>query len=72
MASTFPGYPAANAGLTTGDVITAVNGIPVTTATQLSAAIQAHKVGDSVTLSYTDASGAAHSAVITLVGGPAA
>jgi len=72
VASTFPGYPAANAGLTTGDVITAVNGIPVTTATQLSAAIQAHKVGDSVTLSYTDASGAAHSAVITLVGGPAA
>jgi S1-C subfamily serine protease len=72
VASTFSGYPAANAGIASGDTITAVNGVAVDTATQLSAAIQAHKVGDSVTLTYVDDLGATHSAVITLVAGPAA
>jgi S1-C subfamily serine protease len=72
VASTFSGYPAANAGIASGDTITAVNGVAVTTATQLSAAIQAHKVGDSVTVTYLDDSGATHSATLTLVAGPAA
>jgi S1-C subfamily serine protease len=72
VASTFPGYPADKAGISTGDIITAVNGVAVTTATQLSAAVQAHKVGDTVTMTYLDASGATQSASVTLVGGPAA
>jgi S1-C subfamily serine protease len=72
VASTFAGYPAANAGIATGDVITAVNGVAVNTGTQLSAAIQAHQVGSSVTVTYTDASGVSHSAAIVLVAGPAA
>jgi S1-C subfamily serine protease len=72
VASTFPGMPAAKAGITTGDTITAVNGIAMTSPTQLSAAIQAHKVGDTVTITWTTAAGVSHSGAVTLVAGPAA
>jgi S1-C subfamily serine protease len=71
VASTFPGYPAAKAGLAAGDTITAVNGTAVTSATQLSTAIQSYKVGATVTITYLDASGASQSASVTLVAGPA-
>jgi S1-C subfamily serine protease len=72
VASTFPGMPAAKAGITTGDTITAVNGIAMSSATQLSAAIQAHKVGDTVTITWVTAAGVSRSAPVTLVSGPAA
>ncbi|MCW2546844.1 MAG: hypothetical protein JWN96_1304 [Mycobacterium sp.] len=72
VASTFPGSPANVAGIGEGDVITAVNGAAVTSADQLTAAIQAHKVGDSVNITWLDPSGVSHSASITLVAGPAA
>ena len=72
VASTFPGMPAAKAGITTGDTITAVNGIAMTSPTQLSAAIQAHKVGDTVTITWTTAAGVSRSAAVTLIAGPAA
>jgi S1-C subfamily serine protease len=71
VASTFVGMPANEAGIGEGDIITAVNGISMTTATQLSAAIEAHKVGDSVTITWLDTAGVSHSAAITLVAGPA-
>jgi S1-C subfamily serine protease len=69
---TFAGMPAAKAGITAGSTITSVDGTAITTATQLSALIAAHKVGDTVTVHWTTATGVAHSAVVTLVGGPAA
>jgi S1-C subfamily serine protease len=72
VASTFVGMPANKAGIVDGDVITAVNGVAVTTPDQLSAAIQAHKVGESVNISWTDPEGVAHTAPVTLVAGPAA
>ena len=72
VASTFPGMPASKAGITTGDTITAVNGIAMSSATQLSAAIQAHKVGDTVTINWVTAAGVARSAAVTLIAGPAA
>ena len=68
----FAGSPAAKAGLVRGDVVTAVNGTAVSTATQLSAAITAHKVGDQVTISWLSPSGNKHSATVTLTSGPAA
>jgi S1-C subfamily serine protease len=71
VASTFPGMPAAKAGITQGDIITSVNGVPVTTAAGLSADIRSHKVGSTVTIAWLDESGVAHSAVVTLVAGPA-
>jgi S1-C subfamily serine protease len=72
VASAFAGMPAANAGIAAGGVITAVDGVSVTSADALSAAIASHQVGDSVTIAWTDAAGAAHSSVVTLVAGPAA
>ena len=46
------GTPAAQAGLKTGDVITAVNGIPVTDAQSLTAAIRMQAAGSKVTIDY--------------------
>jgi S1-C subfamily serine protease len=71
VASTFPGFPAAKAGITEGDSITAVNGVTVSTATGLSAAVQSHKVGETITVTYLDADGASHTVPVTLVAGPA-
>lgn len=45
-----PGSPAAEAGLQSGDVITALNGKPVEAATGLAAAVQSLAVGDTVAL----------------------
>jgi S1-C subfamily serine protease len=71
VASTFPGMPAANAGIGVGDTITSVNGVAVTTATGLSTDIRSYKVGTRVTIAWIDTAGAAHSAQVTLVAGPA-
>ncbi|MBW4029789.1 MAG: trypsin-like serine protease [Acidobacteria bacterium] len=65
------GTPAASSGLTAGDVITAINATPVTSATQLSAAVQKFAPGDSVKVSYTTVSGSSSSVNITLIAGPA-
>ncbi len=72
VASTFAGMPAARAGIVEGDIITSVNGVAVSTASGLSSTIQSHKVGDTVTIGWLDGAGAAHSAIVTLVAGPAA
>jgi PDZ domain-containing protein len=47
------GSPARDAGLMTGDVITAVNGTPVETLAQLRDQLARFKPGDTVTVSYT-------------------
>jgi membrane-associated protease RseP (regulator of RpoE activity) len=47
------GSPAADAGLKTGDVITAVDGTNVTTAAAVASAIQQHSSGDQITVTYT-------------------
>ncbi len=72
VAGTFPGTPAAIAGITAGSMITAVDRTSVATAAALSTAIANHAVGDRVSVSWVDAGGAAHTATVTLVGGPAA
>jgi len=45
-----PGGPADQAGIQPGDVITAIDGVPVTDAEQLIVAIRTHAPGDTVTL----------------------
>jgi S1-C subfamily serine protease len=65
------GGPAAQAGVTAGDVITAVGGRSVGSAADLSAALASHSPGQRVTLAWTDAEGTAYSATVTLVAGPA-
>jgi S1-C subfamily serine protease len=71
VASTFPGTPAAKAGIGEGDSITAVNGVAISTAAGLTAAVQSHKVGDTINITYLDAEGASHTVPLTLIAGPA-
>jgi S1-C subfamily serine protease len=68
----FPGTPAAQAGVTAGDTVTALNGTPVHTAEALRHAVTAYSPGDRVTLTWTDQAGASHTATVTLMDGPVA
>jgi S1-C subfamily serine protease len=70
IAGVVAGSPAAGLGLAAGDTVTAVDGTAVSTAEELREAVAGHEPGDSVTVAWTDASGAAHSGRATLVEGP--
>jgi S1-C subfamily serine protease len=72
IAGTVTGSAAAKAGLVAGDTITAIGGTAVADSTALTDAIQSHKVGDSVTVTYVDTAGASHTVTVTLGSGPAA
>lgn len=72
IAGTVTGSAAAKAGLVAGDTITAIGGTAVADSSALTKAIQSHSVGDSVTVTYTDAAGASHTVTVTLGSGPAA
>lgn len=65
------GMPAAAAGLASGDLITAVDGDAVDTAETLSALISAHEPGDTVAITFTDASGVSQTVTVVLAEGPA-
>lgn len=64
------GSGAAKAGLAQGDVVTSVDGKAVASASELSAAISAHKPGESVELGWTTAAGEAKTGTVTLTEGP--
>ena len=66
------GSPAAGAGLTAGDEITAVGGQSVSSGEDIAKALVPHHPGDSVSLSWLDTSGQSHTATVTLATGPAA
>jgi S1-C subfamily serine protease len=72
IADVISGSAAEQAGLAAGDTITAIAGTAVATNTQLQAALATYKPGQTVTISWTDESGASHSAKVTLMTGPAA
>ena len=65
-----PGAPAEAAGLVPGDVIVAVAGRAVSGPSDIAPIILAHKPGDKVTITYSDASGQSQSASVTLASGP--
>jgi S1-C subfamily serine protease len=67
-----PGYPAARVGLTQGDLITSVNGRPVTTAQGLTDALTAYHPGDTVRIAWTSPTGQTHSVPVKLASGPPA
>ncbi len=71
IASALPGTPAASAGLAAGDVITRLDGASVTTKDSLTKAMQSHRPGDSVSVTWVDTNGRSHTANITLITGPA-
>lgn len=71
ISGVIPGTAAGKAGLAAGDTITSLGGMSVTSPSALSAAIAAHHPGDSVKVTWVDASGKIHTATVTLGEGPA-
>jgi len=72
VAGVVSGSAAATIGLSVGDVITAVDGHTVSSAAGLSNVLDATHSGDTVSVTWTDASGTSHTADATLGTGPAA
>jgi S1-C subfamily serine protease len=64
--------PAEQAGLAAGDVVTAIDGVAVASADELSAALRSHLPGDQVSITWVGADGRSRSASVTLTQGPAA
>jgi putative serine protease PepD len=69
LAGAQPNTPAAKAGLKKGDVITAVEGNSIATGDDLSRAIDAHKPGDQITVTY-QRGGSEHTVTLTLATRP--
>lgn len=67
----YPGTGAARSGLVPGDRIVAVNGAPVSTATQLQTATRRHTPGQTIKLTWTTTTGQRESASVQLMTGPA-
>jgi S1-C subfamily serine protease len=72
IAGTVPGSPAAVAGLTAGDTITAVAGRPIATANDIAHALVRYHPGDRISISWVDQEGQSHATSLTLTSGPAA
>jgi len=65
------GTAAARAGLVPGDVIVAIGGHAVTSATSLRSVINAYHPGDTASLHWVDQAGRAHTATVVFAAGPA-
>jgi S1-C subfamily serine protease len=72
IAGAVSGSPAASAGLTQGDTITAVGGQSVSSASDIQQVLVKYHPGDKIAVSWQDASGQSHSTTVTLTSGPAA
>ena len=72
IADVVSGSPAAQAGLAAGDTIVSIDGQTVDSPTTLSTLLASHHPGDSVTIGWTDTSGAQQSSTVQLASGPAA
>jgi putative serine protease PepD len=69
IAAVRPSTPAAKAGLKGGDVVTAVDGKAIASGDDLTRAIDAHKPGEQITLTYTRG-GSKHTVDLTLATRP--
>ena len=65
------GGPAADAGITPGSIVTAVNGKKVTSPDSLKALLEAYNPGDSASVTWTTRGGSSRTATVTLGTGPA-
>jgi S1-C subfamily serine protease len=67
-----PNSPAASLGLTAGDFIVSLNGTPISTSSDLTAAIAPLHAGQTATVGWTDSAGHHHTATVKLIAGPPA
>lgn len=65
-----PGTPAGQIGLFSGDVITAVDGVPINSAEDLSNVMDQRRPGDIIMLTWIDRAGIPRSAPLVLAKGP--
>jgi S1-C subfamily serine protease len=72
VAGTVSGSPAANAGLTEGDTITAIAGQSVTSAEDVAHDLVKYHPGNSISVTWVNQSGQSQTATMTLATGPAA
>jgi len=72
VAGTVSGSPAANAGLTQGDTITAIGGQSVNSAEDVAHSLVKYHPGNSISVTWVDQSGQSHTTNLTLANGPAA
>ncbi len=72
IAGTLSGSPAANAGLAAGDEITSIAGQSVSASTDITHILVKYHPGDSISITWLDASGQSHTSNVTLANGPAA
>lgn len=63
--------PAEKAGLAEGDIITSAGGVLVNSPDELTAQVRSHDPGETITILYTDTTGALRSVDLVLVAGPA-
>ena len=72
IAGAVSGSPAANAGLTAGDTITAIAGQTVSSGEDVAHALVPYHPGDKISVTWLDQSGQSHTSNLTLTSGPAA
>jgi S1-C subfamily serine protease len=70
VAAVVPGSPADSAGLTMGDLITAIGGTRVKTPDAVSRVIRSKKPGATITITFVDTGGTAKTARVKLASGP--
>ena len=71
VAGVVSGSPAESAGLSPGDVITAINGRAISAPSVITSVILTKKPGAKVTINHIDRLGERHSTTVTLASGPA-
>jgi S1-C subfamily serine protease len=72
VAGAVSGSPAANAGITGGDTITAIGGTSVSSPEDVAHALVTYHPGNSISVTWVDQSGQSHTSNLTLTTGPAA
>ena len=72
VSEVFPGSPAQQAGLESGDLITSLAGQPVGSATALASVLDGRRPAEQVSLGWIDPSGQRHAAEVQLGVGPPA
>jgi S1-C subfamily serine protease len=72
VTSVASGSPAEQIGMTANSVITSIDGTTINSSSDLTPAIQSHKPGEKIKVTWVDQNGSSHTATATLTTGPVA